>query len=167
LTITAITNTKVYDATTLALAKPTVVGLIQGDLISSVSESYNSPNVMGLNGSTLTVNMGYVIADGNGGGNYAVTTITAKGTITPAALTIAATSDTKNFDNTTSSSAIPVVSGLYGADTVTNLGQRFTSSNRMGTDGSTLQVNPGYVVNDGNGGKNYGVTTKTASGTIL
>ena len=79
---------------------------------------------------------------------------------------IAATSDTKAYDGTTASSAIPTVTGLQGSDKVTLLSQSFTSPNRNGINGSTLQVNPGYVVNDGNTGKNYNVTTKTASGTI-
>ena len=36
----------------------------------------------------------------------------------------------------------------------------------LGTNGSTLQVNGGYAVNDGNGGNNYTVATNTATGTI-
>ena len=166
LTISAVTNTKVYDGTTSALGKPTVVGLVPGDLISNVTESYTSPNTMGVNGSTLNVNTSYVIADGNGGNNYSVSYVSAKGTISPAPLLIAATSDTKAYDGTTASSAIPTVTGLQGSDKVTLLSQSFTSPNRNGINGSTLQVNPGYVVNDGNTGKNYNVTTKTASGTI-
>jgi hypothetical protein len=35
-----------------------------------------------------------------------------------------------------------------------------------GANGSTLQVNAGYTVNDNNGGNNYTLTTNTAPGTI-
>ena len=56
------------------------------DSVGSLSQSYASKNVLGSNGSTLAVNAGYVVNDGNGGANYTVTTNTAFGTITPAAL---------------------------------------------------------------------------------
>jgi len=109
---------------------------------------------------------GYTVNDGNSGGNYAVTLNTAKGTITKAASTINAVTDTKVYDGTTNSSKTPTVSGtLYGTDTVTGRTQAFVSKNVLGTNGSTLQVT-GYTVNDGNGGGNYAVTTNTATGTI-
>ena len=167
LTLTALTNTKVYDATTSALAKPTATGLIPGDTISGFTESYTSKNVLGTNGSTLVITPGYSIADGNAGKNYSVTAVSAAGTITPASLTISAVTNTKTFDGTVSAVSIPV-STILGTDTISNLTEQYTSPNPMGVNGSTLVVNSGYVINDGNSGKNYSTTTlKTALGTIF
>jgi hypothetical protein len=116
------------------------------------------------NGSTLQVT-GYSLNDGNGGANYAVSLQTAPGTITPAGLTIAASSDSKVDDGTTASSAVPTVLGLVGGDTATSLAQAFQSPNVLGLNGSTLDVT-GYSLNDGNNGGNYTVSLLTAAGTI-
>jgi hypothetical protein len=51
----------------------------------------------------------------------------ASGAITPAALTIAAASDTKIYDATSVSARVPAISGLQGADSVTPLSQRFNA----------------------------------------
>ena len=64
--------------------------------------------MLGTDGSTLTVT-GYTVNDGNGGNDYTVTLQSAAGTITPAALTITATSDTKVYDGTTVVDADPDV----------------------------------------------------------
>ena len=72
LTITAVTNTKVYDGTTNAAAIPTVTGLKGTDTVTNLSETYNTPAVG--TGKILSV-ASYTINDGNGGNNYAVTTV--------------------------------------------------------------------------------------------
>ncbi len=86
-------------------------------------------------------------------------------TVNPAALTITAVSDTKVYDGTTTSSKTPAYATLYNGDTVTGLTQAFSSKNVLGANGSTLMVT-GYTVNDGDGGKDYTVTTQSATGTI-
>ena len=103
--------------------------------------------------------------DGNSGADYTVTTHTALGTITPAALDISAVTDSKTYNGTTASSGTPTVGTLYSTDTVTGLVQAFASRHVLGTNGSTLSVT-GYTVNDGNSGADYTVTTHTALGTI-
>src|SRR3954463_106518 len=159
LTINAVTNTKVYDATTSSGGAPTVSGLLGGDAVSGATQAYASKNVLGASGSTLQVT-GYTVNDGNSGNNYTISTSTAAGTITPASLTINAVSDTKVYDATTSSTSLPSVGGLQGADTVSGRAQAYASKNVLGTNGSTLQVT-GYTVNDGNSGNNYTVTLST------
>ena len=168
LTLAAVTDTKTYDATTNATGVTlNVVGLQGSDTVTGLTESFGSRNVMGANGSTLSVNSGYTINDGNGGNNYTVATNTATGTITPAALTLSAATDSKTYDGNTSATGTTVgISGLQGSDTVTSLTESFASKNVMGMNGSTLSVNSGYTLNDGNGGNNYTVTTDTATGTI-
>jgi|GEM_PF-838033 len=156
LTLTAVANTKTYDATTGAAAGPAVSGLQGADSVSGLTESYADKNVG--TGKTLSVNAGYVVNDGNGGNNYTVSTVdNTTGVINKAALTLTATSNTKTYDATTGAAAGPTVSGLQGADTVTGLSESYADKN-AGT-GKTLSVDGGYVVNDGNGGNNYAVST--------
>ena len=60
------------------------------------------------------------VTDGNGGANYAITFANERtGDISARAVTVSATSDTKTYDATTSSAAIPTVTSgsLVGADT--------------------------------------------------
>jgi len=166
LTLDALSNTKTYDGSTSSTATPTATGLVGGDTIGNLTESYASKNVLGANGSTLNVDSTYTINDGNGGANYAVTTNAATGTITPATLTLAALTNTKTYDGTTSAGAGPSVTGLVSGDTVTGLSESYASKNVLGANGSTLNIDGGYAVNDGNGGANYTVVTNSATGTI-
>jgi len=86
-------------------------------------------------------------------------------TITPAPLTITASSDSKVYDGTTASSHTPTYGTLYNGNAVIGLTQAFTSKNVLGPSRSTLTVT-GYTINDGDGGKDYTVTIQTATGTI-
>jgi hypothetical protein len=72
LTITAMTNTKVYDGTTSAAAIPIVSGLKGTDQVTNLSETYDTPAVG--TGKTLSV-ASYAVSDGNGGNNYMVATV--------------------------------------------------------------------------------------------
>src|SRR5204863_6906388 len=137
LTINAVTDMKVYDASTGSTGVPTVSGLQSGDTVSGRVQMYASKNVLGSNGSTLQVS-GYTVNDGNSGNNYTVAANTAAGTITPASLTISAVTDTKVYDATTSSGGAPTVAGLVGGDSVTASAQAYASKNVLGTNGSTL-----------------------------
>ena len=88
-------------------------------------------------------------------------------TITPAALTISAVSDSKTYDGTTNSSQTPTVTAgtVFTGDSLSALTQSFASKNVLGQNGSTLNVNS-ITLNDGNGGNNYTVTVDSATGTI-
>ena len=168
LTITATTDTKQYDSTTASSATPTYSPdpLYNGDTLTNLSQAFLFKNVLGNGGSTLVV-VGYTLNDGNGGENYAVTLVDAVGTITPAPLTIAATTDTKQYDGTTTSGTVPTHSPdpLYDGDTLTGLAQAFASKNVLGNGASVLTVTA-YTLNDGNDGNNYTVTLVNARGTI-
>ena len=108
----------------------------------------------------------YTVNDGNSGGNYNVSTNTASGTITKAALDISAVSDTKVYDGTTASSGTPTVgAGSSRARHRHRYGAGVPVQERARPGNSTLEVTT-YTVNDGNSGGNYDVTTHTASGTI-
>ncbi len=164
LTISATGETKVYNGTTSSSQTPTYGTLYSGDTITGLTQAFTTKNVLGVDNSTLIVT-GYTVNDGDDGNDYTVTTQEAHGTITPAALAITATSDSKVYDGTATSSKNPTYGTLYFGDTVTGLTQAFTSKNVLGTGGSTLEVT-GYKVNDGDGGNDYTVNTKEASGTV-
>src|SRR5439155_920071 len=164
LDIFATTDSKVYDGTTTSSATPTTAGVQTGDSVTGLSQAFQSKNVLGAGNSTLAVT-GYTVNDGNSGGNYTVTTHTATGTISKHGLDISATTDSKTYDGTTSSTAMPTTAGVQTGDSVTGLSQAFASKNVLGANASTLQVTA-YTVNDGNSGGNYTVSLHTATGTI-
>ncbi len=153
LTITALANTKTYDSKTTAATVPSVSPLIGSDSVTGQIEVYSSRNVG--SGITLSVSA-YTVNDGTGGNNYIVTTVAnTTGLINKAALTILARPNTKTFDGTTSSVAIPTAAGLQGTDSVTGIGLAEVYDNANVGTGKTLSVVGSYTVNDGNGGNNY------------
>ncbi|MFJ2714374.1 MBG domain-containing protein [Pseudomonas sp. NPDC087346] len=145
LTVTAVTNSKTYDGTTSSVANATVSGLAATDSLNgTVGERFNSTHVLGTNNWTLAAN---ALTNGNimGGGlisDYTVISNTANGTITPKALTVTATTDSKVYDGTNSSvMGVTNVSGLVSGDSLTGLTQSFTEAHVLGAGGSTLAVN--------------------------
>ena len=154
LTITAQPNTKTYDGTDSAAAVPTVSGLQFTDTVTGLVEVYDNRNAG--TGKTLSVSA-YTVNDGNSGDNYAVTTVAdTTGVINKAALTITAQPNTKTYDGNINAATTPSVNGLQGSDTVTGLAETYDTKH-AGT-GKTLSVSA-YIVNDGNSGNNYTVST--------
>ena len=72
LTITAVTNSKTYDATATAAGTPLASGVQIGDSVTGLAETYD--NAATGTGKTLTVTA-YTINDSNSGNNYAVTLV--------------------------------------------------------------------------------------------
>ena len=98
LTIAATTNSKTYDGTVSATATPTVTGLVGGDTVTGLSETYADKNAGA--GKTLGV-AGYAVNDGNGGNNYTVALVDdLTGVIDPAALVGAIFAANKTYDGT-------------------------------------------------------------------
>jgi hypothetical protein len=100
LTLTSVTNTKIYDGTTSAAATPSISGLQTGDSVTSLTETYDNKN----SGTGKSISVAtYTVNDGNSGNNYSVTTQTATGTITAKALTMTGLSvpASKIYDGTT------------------------------------------------------------------
>ena len=162
--------TKIFDGTTNATVNDFgVTGLIgnQTIVVNYTQAQFKDQNA----GVDKPVKIeGISLTDGNNGGlaeNYYVSPIsvvTSKGEILQAILNITAVSDNKYYDGNTVSNRSPLVSGLVSGDSVTNLNQRFDNP-QPGT--RQLYVNSGYVVNDGNGGKNYTYNIANAVGEIL
>ena len=95
--------------------------------------------------------------------NYSLSYVSGSLTINPALLRLLATSDSRTYTGTTASAQTPTAVGLQGTDTVSGLTQSFIVPNAIS---QTLAVNPGYTINDGNGGLNYLVSLVGANGTI-
>jgi hypothetical protein len=96
------------------------------------------------------------VTDGNGGANYAVTfAASSAGVITPRAITVAAQTDTKVYDGTTSSSGTPLVTSgtVVGGDTL-GVSQAFATKDA----GTGKVINAAGSVSDGNSGNNYAIT---------
>ncbi|MCW2393542.1 filamentous hemagglutinin family protein [Sphingobium sp. B11D3A] len=98
LVLTAGADTKTYDGTTTSTGTVVASGLFSGDSVTA-TQSFDGRNA-GVR--ALQVNAGWVVSDGNGGGNYNVTLGSATaGTITPKTITATATVNNKTYDGTT------------------------------------------------------------------
>jgi hypothetical protein len=100
--------------------------------------------------------------------NYNSTNGVAEVTITPRAITIRGAADTKVYDGTVTSSAIPTIAvgGPLVAGDTHNFSQTFASKDVAGPT-KTTRPSSSSSVNDGNGGNNYLITTLDgANGTI-
>ena len=160
-----ISATRVYNGlTSITGGLFNINNLVSGDsLVLGGSATAGSKNVGVYTTSSGSLNIAGLTLTGGSAGNYTVVNGTGTGTITPASLTLAAVPNTKTYDGTTNSSLTPTVTGLVTGDGVTSLSQSFDTKN---AGPRILSVNPGYNVNDGNGGNNYKVTLVTANGLI-
>jgi hypothetical protein len=157
---------KIYDSTTTAtITSRSLSGAIVGDSVSYRGgiANFANKNV----GTAKAVTASGLGLSGADAANYTVnSSAIATASITHAPLVLNAVSDTKVYDGNSGSSGVVGAIGLQGSDSVGNISQSYTSKNVLGTNASMLAVNGGYIVNDGNAGANYMVTTNTAPGTI-
>lgn len=70
LNISTVANTKVYDGGLTSANKPLVTGLVTGDRVTGLFQQYETKTVG--TGKKLLIKAGYVVQDGNSGGNYTV-----------------------------------------------------------------------------------------------
>jgi len=158
---------RTYDGTaTMPTGNPghgAPTGIVPGDSVAVTGAAIYD----GKNAGSRLVQQGTLALGGADAGNYQLGWTDGSGTIAAAPLTIGAVTDTRAFDGTTASAGIPVVSSgtLFAGDSLT-ASQAFADRNVLGANGSTLNVNAGYALNDGNGGNNYAVTLQPATGTI-
>ncbi|WP_319801504.1 MULTISPECIES: YDG domain-containing protein [unclassified Sphingobium] len=98
LTLTAVTDSKTYDGTTLSGGTVRATGLVLGDEVSA-TQSFNSRDA---GARTLQVDDAYVISDGFGGANYVVTKgAVASGTIAKRLVTTTVNAQDKIYDGQT------------------------------------------------------------------
>ncbi|MDB5842566.1 MAG: hypothetical protein JWQ23_4518 [Herminiimonas sp.] len=158
LTLTAATDNKEYNGTTTSTGVVTAAGLISDDTVNA-TQAFDSANA---GSRTLQVNTDYIISDGNGGGNYAVTRVETSGNIRKRPLVLAAADDSKIYDRSTASTGIVTAVNLVARDGLSAT-QAFDSAD---AGSRRLLVNSDYIINDGAGGANYDATTTFGRGTI-
>ncbi len=153
LTVTAQADNRVYDGTTASSAAPLLSGTTYDAVGTAATQSFDNRNAG--TGKNLAAS-GLVMADGNGGANYAISYVdNSAGVITPAALTVTAQADNRVYDGTTASSAAPLLSGTTYDAVGTAATQSF--DNRNAGTGKNLAAS-GLVMDDGNGGANYAIS---------
>ena len=167
LTVSAVTDTRVYNGTTSSVGIPTSTGLQAGDTLNGpLTQAYASKNVLGTGNSTLVATGPYTVTDGNGGNNYAVTVTTAPGTITPLALVGSITAANKVYDgNNTATIATRALATPIGGDTVSYTGGAALFSDKNVANGKTV-TGTGLSLTGADAG-NYTVnTTATTTANI-
>jgi hypothetical protein len=147
LTVTAVTDTRVYNGTTSSVGTPTATGLQAGDTLNgALTQVFASKEVLGTGNSTLMANGAYTVSDGNGGNNYAVSVVTAPGSITPAPLTVTAQDVSKVYGQVpalTGFTTTALVNGeTLGSVTLSSSGQAATA----GVAGSPYAIAPSNAI---------------------
>ena len=166
LTVTAVSDTRVYDGTTLSLGNPTVGTLVSGDVVNvSPVQSFDNANV----GPRILTASGLTLKNGNGDdvtGNYAITYSSVAGSITQASLNVTSVTDTKSYDGTTVSTGSPVVGTLAAGDVVNVSPVQVFDNSIVGP--RTLTAS-GLTLKNGNGDDvtgNYNISYITSGGSI-
>ena len=154
ITVTAVTDTKVYDGTTSSAGVPTVSapGIATGDL-ANFSQAFDTKNA-----GPRILNPSGSVTDGNSGNNYAVTFMTASGTISQRPIATTADAKTKVYGDVDPPLTYHVTSGsLMTGDSFTGALARMTGEN----------VGP-YAIQQGTltAGNNYALTYVGANLTI-
>ena len=173
-TVTASTDTKVYDGTTASnVAVTNITGLLSGDNLAGLFQTYNSTHALGANGSQLVVNSSGASVNGSYGsvlGDYAISYVNTAGTITPAALTVTSNTGSKVYDGSVATNVTATVTGFRGTDSLNGtVAEVYNSSHALGTDGSTLSTATALANASINGGgyiTDYTVSYVNAKGTI-
>jgi hypothetical protein len=168
ITVTAATNTKLYDGTTTAAATPTITSgtLVAGDT-ANFTEAYATKNA----GTGKTLTPAGTVNDGNGGANYNVSFVNnTTGVITAKGLTVTAiTANSKTFDGTTAATLNTGTAALVGVvalDVVTlnTAGATGTFATANAGTGITVTVS-GLTIGGGDAG-NYTLTQPTTTANI-
>ena len=169
ITITAVTDSRVYDGTTNSSGIPILSAgtpLAVGDSEPVWTQTFNNKNA----GTGKSLTPSGLVDDGNNGLNYAYNYVpVATGEITKLPITVTAVTDSKVYDGTTSSSGSPILSvgtPLAVGDSEPAWTQTFDTKNV----GANKTLSPAGLVVDGNNGLNYDynfVTVSTGEITVL
>ncbi len=155
LTVTALSDTRDYDATAISNKIPILTGsLIAPDAItSSAKQSFSDKNASNLK---TIIASGLTIEDDNGGKNYKINYVNATGSLFPAPITVTAKTDSRMYDGSVTSAVAPTVTGIISPDSIaTHPIQKFANKN-VGI-GKRI-IASGLAISDGNSGNNYAVS---------
>jgi hypothetical protein len=163
-TVTAQTDSRIYNGTTSSGVAPVVDPLQTGDVIGTApAQAYDNRNVG--TGKTLTAS-GLLINDGNGGNNYTINYIANNtGVITAKGLNVTAQTDNRVYNGTTNSTIAPVVDLLQTGDAIGTAPIQKYDTRNVGTN--KILTPGGLVINDGNGGNNYSINYVTNNTGII
>jgi len=162
MTVIASADSKGYDGTVSSTGTPTITtgSLAAGDTVIWI-QTFDNKNV----GSGKTLTPTGTVSDGNSGNNYNVTlTAVSTGTVTARAITVTASTDSKEYNGTASSTGIPTISaGSFATGDSATWTQTFDNKNV----GTSKTITSAGTVSDGNSGNNYTVTfTSVSTGAI-
>jgi len=153
ITVTAVADSKVYDGTTSSAGVPVITSgsLLSGDT-GSFAQAFAGQNAA----SGMSLIPTGSVNDGNGGSNYIITFVNANvGTISARPISVTAMADTKIYDCSTSSAAVPsITSGTLVTGDVASFTQSFADK----SVGAGKTMIPAGSVADGNNGNNYSVS---------
>jgi autotransporter-associated beta strand protein len=150
-TVSAVADTRTYDGTTNSAGVPVASPPIAPGDTASFSQTFDTKNA----GTGKTLTPAGFVDDSNDGVNYVLTFANVtSGVISPKNITVTAATDTKGYDGTRNSAAIPGISPALITGDTANFSEIFDNKN-AGT-GKTLI--PQGSVNDGNSGGNYAVS---------
>ena len=166
ITVAAVADTKVYNGTTISTAAPTVGTLAAGDAIDvAPTQSFDNASVGTthvLTASGLTIKNGSTDVTSN----YEISYATATGTINKLAVTVTAATNTKIYDGTTVSTAVPTIGTLATGDAISTAPTQAFDNAAVGTThvltASGLTIKKGTTDVTGN----YDISYTTATGSI-
>jgi len=161
ITVAAVTDSKIYDGTTLSNGVPTVTPALVPSDSANFTQIFNNKNA----GTNKTLMPAGAANDGNGGNNYNVTFASVNtGTITQRALTVTATVSNKVYDATTIAT-VTLSDNRVAGD---SLALSFTSANFTDANvGDNKIVNVSGISISGTDAGNYTFnTTATATANI-
>jgi hypothetical protein len=166
-TVTATTDTKTYDGTTVSAAVPTVGALATGDAINvAPTQAFDNATV----GTThvLTAS-GLILKNGSTDvtSNYDISYATATGTINKLGVIVAAVADTKTYDGTTVSAAVPTVGALATGDAINVAPTQIFDNATVGT--THVLAASGLILKNGSADvtSNYDISYATATGSVI
>jgi hypothetical protein len=115
ITVTAVTDTRVYNGTAVSAGIPTITSgtLATGDT-AAFTQAFDNKDA-----GARTLTPSGTMSDGNGGNNYAATFIGVNGSITPVSITLSVTGAAGVYNAMPFQATCNVHSGLIGSDTVT------------------------------------------------
>ena len=161
LTITAGSDSKVYDGTALTNNTYTNTSLLAGDAIESVTVSGSQTNA----GSSANVPSGAVIKNGsneNVTANYEITYVNGTLTVTPRPVTITADSDTKEYDGTALTKNTYTNTALLEGHSLTSV----TVTGSQTVAGSSANVPSAAVIMNGETDVTENYAPKYVNGTL-
>jgi hypothetical protein len=150
LTVTALDQTKVYNATDPVLTY-TITGFVNGDTEASLDTGVSISRTLGEN-----VDMYTITPSGAVKSNYTISFITADFSITPASLTVTALDQTKIY-GTTDPVFTYTITGFVNGDTETNLDTPVSISRNIGENVGKYTITPSAASSS-----NYTVSFETS-----